>query len=259
MKRSYLFCAFLFLFITNCDNDDDSNCNNGTFIGEVNLKTQAEVDAFGDMCYSAIDGKLYIGTGIPGSSDITNLYPLSSLTEVFSSSSDRLSGIWIVENNNLNTLDGLHNITSTSGILISKNHLLTNLSELTGLTELSYSVGSSPGLTIIKNDALISLDGLQNINIIESSDQPQAQRFQISIQGNSSLSNLDGLSNIYSFSGVVFIGSYDNVAYQEGNDNLTDFCGLASILSNGTISSILIENNAFNPSMQDIIDGNCSQ
>ncbi|MCB0462470.1 MAG: hypothetical protein R2816_12620 [Flavobacteriaceae bacterium] len=258
-----LFNAFLLIF--NCTNEsvtqpEGQACDNGTFVGDVILTTQQEVEDFGAMCYTKIDGKLYIGKGTNEDSDIHDLSYLNNLTEVYNSNPDRnqLSEIWVVKNPNLTNLEGLHNITKTAGVIISRNDRLASLSGLEGLTQIHYHPGFS-AIVILNNDALESLDGLHNIVSIGSPDFTVFDYIGISIQGNDLLTNLEALSNINDIYGSVFIGTHEDDVYYEGNAALTDFCGLTNLFSNGGSDLVLIDNNAFNPTVQDIIDGNCSQ
>ena len=63
---------------------------------------------------------------------------------------------------------------------------------------------------------------------------------------NDKITNLDGLSNIGSINGNLNIID---------NDNLTDLCGIQIVVK----EDFVITGNTHNPSLQDFIDGNCSQ
>jgi len=57
------------------------------FSGDINLRTQAQVDAFGAENYTIIDGSLHVGelrlhNGSPTPTNISTLLPLSSLRQV---------------------------------------------------------------------------------------------------------------------------------------------------------------------------------
>jgi len=65
------------------------------------------------------------------------------------------------------------------------------------------------------------------------------------------VSNLDGLSNLTSVESPWI----DII----GNTFLSNFCGLNELIINGGYNGNLTTyDNAYNPSKQDIIDGNCS-
>jgi hypothetical protein len=70
------------------------------------------------------------------------------------------------------------------------------------------------------------------------------------------LTNLDGLENL-SQVGSIKIGGETGL---DPNVNLSDFCALQNLFINGTYdpSEVEIVGNAYNPTVQDIIDGNCS-
>lgn len=73
-----------------------------------------------------------------------------------------------------------------------------------------------------------------------------------SLFSNSSLQNLNGLDNILNATGEFF-------SIVE-NPVLTDFCSLENLFVNGTYGGIdyYVNSNLYNPTIQDIIDGNCS-
>ena len=59
-----------------------------------------------------------------------------------------------------------------------------------------------------------------------------------------------------SLNNLSYIG--ENLRINE-NNLLTDLCGLQYLLINdGLIGTFVVSDNAYNPSQQDIIDGNCS-
>jgi len=150
--------------------------------------------------------------------------------------------LYVIDNDSLNTLNGLSSLTSVGGQLnISQNNLLTSL---VGLENLN-NVGGN--LDVYMNDALNSLAALENVTSVTN----------LTIYGNDVLSTLTGLESL----GVVndvYIGITSwgtNVA----NDILTDFCALTNVFTNGTYGNVQIINNAYNPTVQDIINGNCAQ
>jgi hypothetical protein len=69
------------------------------------------------------------------------------------------------------------------------------------------------------------------------------------IDSNEQLVSLEGLE------GVTSISDFLGIA---GNEMLIDYCSLTSSLSNQIPDEFSLFNNAYNPTMQDIIDGNCS-
>ena len=96
-------------------------------------------------------------------------------------------------------------------------------------------------IIIGSNDLIINVDGLNNLSQVD---------FNITIRENALLSNLNGLSNIQTVDGFLKIFE---------NTTLSDLCGLETLLiGNGLGGSYEVYDNAYNPTQQDIIDGNCS-
>src|SRR5210317_2566247 len=75
----------LSLLLWSCNNEAvvEQVCDNGTYVGNVRLLTQQEVDDFGAMCYSKIEGNLILGENWDFDNNILDLSPLSSLTEIY--------------------------------------------------------------------------------------------------------------------------------------------------------------------------------
>lgn len=335
-KLALLFLIALFLF--NCNNEivdiqEEVLCDNGTFVGDVTLLNQQEVDDFGALCFSRIEGNIYINEPAIGV-EINSLKALSALTEVaggISISSSNLETLKGLENlsfveggfsltgmhslvslidleklesvgylkiqhselitslnglESLRTLNGLglHNLTSLNSIEVLLN--VTNsiwdfniqiencplLTSLSGLENVTFTWR----VNLYRNKALTSLDGLQNLTnvnqlIIDGCDSLinleglnsientlallDNDTYFISIFNNSSLISLKGLENLMHLN-WLYIGSPNSP-----NMQLLDLCALQNVFTNGTydVNHVNIENNAFNPTVQDLIDGNCSQ
>jgi len=163
-----------------------------------------------------------------------------------------LSTLRIEDNPLLTSLQGLENITSLHSITLENNDLIPNLLPLGNLTELK-------DLYVNDNPSITSLEGLEQITEIR----------HLWIYGNANLTSLNGLENVVSilssiFPSIAIGGMPTDVAgavVPDPNPGLTDLCGLQNLFANGNGLSVevYIENNAFNPTPQDIIDGNCSQ
>ncbi|MBS4039481.1 MAG: hypothetical protein KGZ81_02660 [Flavobacteriales bacterium] len=212
--------------------------------GDVTLISQAEVDAFVAQYPNCtqINGNLNIGPISGGSSNITNLSGLSSLTQV----SGELA---IRYNQNLTNLSGLNNITSIGTILrLEFNQALLNLDGLSGLTNIGQSIyiglnfvlqnlNGLAGITqlpngylyINNNPQLTSLQGLHNITTIGES---------MWISASNGLTNLNGLSGL-----TTFNNNSSEFIYIMNNQNLISLSGLQNVTSFGN-RSISIQNNA---------------
>ena len=74
---------------------------------------------------------------------------------------------------------------------------------------------------------------------------------QFLITGHDQLASLNGLENLNSVGGMIQI--------RQNFSLLRDFCALQNLFANGSYNQVDISNNPFNPTVQNIIDGNCSQ
>ncbi|WP_290698631.1 hypothetical protein [Lacinutrix sp.] len=147
-------------FVTQCD------VNNGVFNG-VFLDNQAEVDAFGALCYSEVNGVLRIGTSL--NNDIILLSNINSVTIdilIVGTQLTSLKGINITENlpilqvvsnNSLINLEGI-NLTDTIEILNVEGN--SSLESLVGLEELN---SITTNLRIENCNNFSSFNGLNNL------------------------------------------------------------------------------------------------
>jgi hypothetical protein len=114
---------------------------------------------------------------------------------------------------------------------------MDNLTNIDGLSNLTFISGS---LKITQNPNLINLDGLINITDIKE---------DIILINLSSIENLNGLTNV----------EWPDYLGMQDNQNLRDFCGLQTMLTNHTNGIFYYaSNNYYNPTKQNIVDGNCS-
>lgn len=135
-------------------------------------------------------------------------------------------------NSSLTNIEGLGNLDIESTLKIHDNHALENLNGLESITSLSN------GLFINDNNALNNIQGVSNITNVQ----------EINLYRNNSLQNLEGLNNLQSNREL-------NIS---GNSQLTDFCSLKNFFTTSGPAVYYAGYNAYNPTEQDIIDGNCS-
>ncbi|MEX0288493.1 MAG: hypothetical protein AB3N14_05235 [Flavobacteriaceae bacterium] len=186
----------------------------------------------------------------------TNLEGLHNITRVE-------NGISIIGNDELRNLNGLRNITygGSFDLIIESNSELQNLDGLNQLT----SIGRE--LYIQYNPNLTNLNGLDNVTTIggqvwiwenlafeslEALSKVEEIRGPLRIKGNNALTNLNGLENLRILQGDLQINE---------NENLSDLCGLQDFFINDQHAEArfhFIDKNAYNPTREDIIDGNCS-
>lgn len=264
-KISVLCCSLLFLSLLfiSCSEDEGGSeivIEPKFFFGDITLATQDEVNAFGAEKYTRVTGSLFIGTEQTRFS-VVSLAPLISLTSVrgilIVSGNERLPNLEglnnlvtiegegrsgtatdksIFEGPSLNNIDALSSLkTVNKGLII--NGFNNNISSINGLSSLEIV-----GRLFITRINMTNLDPLMNLNSVD----------ELVIGGNNLLTNIDGLSNLNSPVGKISMVS---------NDLLNDFCGIRHVfLEYGEIdaANYNVGGNAYNPSQQDIIDGNCS-
>ena len=235
-------------------------------------------------------------TSVSGTLHISYLGEVISSLEMLSNISSVVENLEIVFSIGLESLNGLENVQIASGgsLIIESNDLLTDLSALNGnvpeildtfrLAPRNPNCSSCSGIPLVYQPFTSlsflstvqeihflrlrgfqgdSFDGIQNIQSVDrisvwecpnitdltpmSSITGNVERFLIDI--NEQLVSLEGLEGILSISDFLGIA---------GNEMLTDYCSLTTSLSNQIPDEFYLFNNAFNPTMQDIIDGNCS-
>lgn len=244
--------------------------------GNIELFTQEEVNDFGANNYTHITGYLFIGKLDNSQSSIYDLSALHALKSIGST-------FIIIDNPLLPNLNGLENLEFIGGnFLIDDNPMLTHIQSLSKLTAINDYLG------IYDNDQLINLDGLENINSIQKelgissnksleninslaglssvggnitiTDNRILQDFdlqnltiihgQLMISNNFEITNLDGFSGLTSIEGGLSI---------QLNYLLQNFCGLSNVFIGGQFNGFYtVSWNAFDPTQQDLKNGNCS-
>lgn len=188
---------------------------------------------------------------IAGNSSLSNLNGLDSLSFIF-------YGLFINDNDALIGLDELSALTNVGNIFIEDNLLLTNLAGLSNINSFNRNIGIS------LNDNITSLEGFNfhsSVGSLRITNNPNL----INLEELSSLNNIDGHLNIHHNNTLTDLSGLDNVTnVSQGfgigisnNLNLFNFCGLSNLMNNFT-GDFLVSDNAYNPTQQDIIDGNCS-
>lgn len=191
-----------------------------SYTGFPRFNTQAEVDALPDGITN-FPGELVIG--------------LSAAT------------------NNITDLSKFSRVRVIGGrLLIQFTPNITDLSQFRSLSSVGTNEAADE-LVIRSNQNLVSLNGLQALNYV-------ARR--VGIRQNPSLATLNGLNNLRTIGEkTITIGTCGNAS--QGNPSLTNFCALEGIINSIGISNLsgascIDTYSTFNPSFQDIINGNCS-
>jgi hypothetical protein len=183
------------------------------------FNTQAEIDALPDGI-THIAGELIVGLDA-STNDITDLSKFSKLR--------RIEGRLIIQRSTL-------------------------LTDLTGFRSLEF-IGNtdSDELVIRQMDGLTTLDGLQAL--------VQVGR-RVGIRQNPVLETLEGINNLKIIGeNKITIGDCGNAG--NGNPLLTDYCALLTLIEEVGVDqleqsgSCIDSFSSFNPSFQDVLNGNC--
>jgi len=191
-----------------------------------------------------------LGFYITANPVLSNLEGFSNLTYV--------EHLYIFRNASLTTLSGLHNLTTIIESLEISHTALTNIDALSNITSLEYD------LVIANNEVLTSINGLRNLISIGE---------DVEISSNTVLTNLDGLIGLttvvgefyvpfnpllINVDGLINLTQADTVDFNT-NNLLSDFCGLNTLVIDNGFTRLFVNGCAYNPTIQNIIDGNCSQ
>lgn len=159
------------------------------------------------------------------------------------------------------SIDGFNNLTSADYIDVQNNLQLLSISGFENLPNCKY-------FTIGNNENLQSINGFFNLNSVEEFTLLQPSTISdppISITAFSNLNTIvnnlliSGLANtdINFISNLEIVGDQLNITY---NENLNNLCGLNTLVFNdGLGGEFNVFNNLYNPTQQDILNGNCSQ
>lgn len=287
------------------------------FNGHINIETQAELETFASNNYDRVNGSIMlIGNTITNTQNLKSIKFIDGDLLVLGTSIKDIDGfanvnlandatIKIVNNQNLENLNGLQNITNKlMNLDISINPLINNIDGLINISNVTNQINISDTkhltnlngligiknpvkfLSISNNEAIVDTDGLSNIpaissfsftnndlvtslnnmsNLIEISSDFFLDRNdkleninglselvvckELTIQNNVSLKNLDGLVKLKEVN--------DGNMRISGNTSLRDFCGL-SLISTISVVGYNIRDNFYNPTKDDIKNGNCS-
>ena len=221
-------------------------CSGEVYEGSVILETQSDVDAFGSLCISKINGLQLSINGLIGTSDrITSLAPLSSLTEVV--------GDLSIMHTDLVDLDGLQGLKSVNHLRLHYNPNLTSIEALSGLENISaltppIGVGwdNYAGITISSCEALTNLEGLQNLSTVNS----------ILIRQNFALENLNGLRGLTNVTGIFSLDTNIALSSLSGLSNLNSVGQDFKIKACHTLVSLEGLQNLSNVGMELIVRSN---
>lgn len=231
----------------------------------INLGGVPNINSIGGDLYIRDNSSLINFDGLPNINTVggdiyirgnTNLNTLESLPNINSIGGD----LFIQGNSSLINLEGLQNINTIAGdIKILGN---SNLLNLNGFPNFSVTPGN---LYIIGNYELNDITALSNLNEISGSFTLDYNFFLPSLSG---LENLTHIGGDFYISRNVYLLDFDGISNLQtvmgnlkviNNPQLVNLCGIENlIINNGLQGYYLVEDNPYNPTQQDIIDGNCS-
>jgi|SRR5690554_5508818 len=243
--------------------------------GEVFI-SNPELEELGGFSKLSDISSLTIGTGDHIATEISGFDNLTSIEgEVLLAG---LKDIAILKNLPFNP---------SSNIRLYRFPLLTHLDDLSHITE----IGGSLIVEDLPN--LENINGLSNLNVVKEDLKLKGLPKLASIGGLSSLSivkgelslwNLPAISNVDELSNLIFakylrLSSLDLITHLDGlsslrgelegtnfqmwhlsigdNPALRDFCGIRPLLLESS-PSLYVSDNYYNPSKNDIVNGNCS-
>ncbi|MDG4951268.1 protein phosphatase 1 regulatory subunit 42 [Weeksellaceae bacterium KMM 9724] len=244
MKKHFLILLALALF--SCNEDDDFNISSDVFEGDYEIRSQEDLDSFAENGYKEIDGTLVVNYAY----GVENLSGLSSL--------EKVDAIIIKYNADLISLEGLENISEVEFLNISNNVDLISLNGLNRLSKVenslriehNYDLNSLEALNqlsevgtqffIANNDALTSFNGLENLTSV----------YNLFVLENVNLTDISAIDNINTSTGMDF----------SSNDSLYDFCALSDFIEQNPEPHIFAARfNAYNPTVEDILNGDCTE
>jgi len=234
MRKDYfkIACLFLFISFTSCNSEDSFTFFNypvacttaNTFVGDVYLQSQSEVDDFVQNNYCSIQGDLIIGSMSGFYTDISDLTGFSSLSMI-------TGRIEIEQNEFLQNLNGLENIVEIgSRLTIDGNPALTTMDALNN----NIRIGGS--ISVLSNRALVSMGNFPNVttlNYLTIIDNPLIQNLNafsaletvnnsVQVTANHSLTSMQGLGNLTIVEEQLWIGINNSLRSLSGLNSLSE-------------------------------------
>jgi hypothetical protein len=246
IKKQLLGIIILVVLTISCSSDDNLAELTTQLEGNLEIRSLKDLEDPIIKNYKTINGNLIINY----TDEVEDLSALENL-EVIN------GGIFIRYNDNLKSLHGLENIIKLDFLEIEYNLELISLNGLENLTTISNA------LRIAENWKLETLNSLNSLNDID---------VQFFLSNNHLLTNLNGLEslrqvpqiiilnnvNLITINGLEGLTSCDDIRIYS-NDSLTDFCSLI-VFAQENSQTILFSArlNSYNPSLDDLVNNNCS-
>ena len=281
--KKLLYIITLVILLANCSTEETG----GTFNGDVILNTQDEINLFGGHHYERVTGYLHVAANFQ-EDDITDLSPLNSIKVI--------DGKLLITG--VSYMPELHlNITHTGGLWIESMHTTEIISfpYLMEVTDDGMNILRNDALTTLnfpdlesvkdrisfhQNANLTTIHGMPNLNTIVLDSHPEEQITSIAITENPVLNSIDEFNSLFGQVYYLKISQNPHLTSLEGlqnlslgvinisfNEVLTDYCAIGEFISAGETvdgqpyedgSTLMIFDNAYNPNLQNFLDGDCS-
>ena len=194
----------------------------GTIDGDVYLKEQSDVDEFLDSNVEIINGSIFMlepsyEQGIPYTTPITDLSPISGITEVNGDIELNSFGYHSIDN-----LNGFESITIIGGTLRITNFSFDNINGLINLSTIN-------GIEFIGTNC--PLEVIENLNITEIPNN-------LILNGNYSLTNISGFESLTTIGGQLEISDNHNLNEINGFNSLTSINSSLNILNNQSLTTL---------------------
>jgi hypothetical protein len=162
-------------------------------------------------------------------------------------------------NSSLTDLSALSHLTEISSLSLSDNTQLTSLQDLSGLQQITGTIRLSGNTTLSDLGIFcqVNLTELQQVVIENNPVLQDLSCFQslTTLQGSLFIGN-NGIQNLAGFESLISIAG-DLILIN--NDHLTDLCALTPLAQNeGIGGEYIVSSNGYNPSLQDLLNGDCS-
>ncbi|WP_115461596.1 hypothetical protein [Winogradskyella aurantiaca] len=238
-----------------------------TIIGDVKIeRNDALTNLIGFPDIERISGRLDISynqnlQSLEGLNTIETIEEVLSLnlnpslsTLVGLDNLNNIESLVINENNSLNNISGIENLDQLEYLYINRNQNLTDISAIIGLNRItSLAIHANPQL-----NTLPSFTGTLEMEYLEIAYENGFQ----SLHGLESIVNVFEISlfqtNLMTLDGLDNLNTITNL-YINQNQFLSDYCALTNLLSNGNgPQSYSFFQNAFDPTIEDLLNGNCN-
>lgn len=163
--------------------------------------------------------------------------------------------IFEIKNIDITNFEDFHNVETIGSLRLTYMYELLDFTGFTGTVTSSLyldtnDLTSLKGLKVSDEMRTISLFGNFSLRSIKELGNLKKIERDISIIGNSNLPTLEGLENLI----AVDLNRKIEISH---NDWLTDYCALSKLVNEGTHPEITIDDNGYNPTLEQIQGEEC--